>query len=72
MEIAEKYLLSFNNSSLTNVRRDNELSATVDAPTSDSLSERINGESDSSSDNTWKEVTIILFFIVSKYRNLRK
>ncbi|KAG5317216.1 LARP protein, partial [Pseudoatta argentina] len=56
MEIAEKYLLSFNNSSLTNVRGDNELPATADASTSDSLLERINGESDSSSDNAWKEV----------------
>ncbi|KYN02062.1 PREDICTED: la-related protein 1 [Cyphomyrmex costatus] len=56
MEIAERYLLSSNNNSPTNIREANELPATVGIPTSDSLSERMNGESDSSNDNAWKEV----------------
>lgn len=73
LAIAEMYLLPPNNNPPMKIKEDNKLPATTDDSfISDSLSERINGESDSSSDNAWKEVTVILFFIVKlNCRNLR-
>ncbi|XP_039301988.1 la-related protein 1B [Solenopsis invicta] len=56
LAIAEKYLLSPDNSPPMEIKEDNKLPATTDVITSDSLSERMNGESDSLSDNAWKEV----------------
>ncbi|XP_028047135.2 la-related protein 1B [Monomorium pharaonis] len=56
LAIAEKYLLSPENDPPTKIKEDNKLLTTTDIHTSDSLSERMNGESDSSSDNAWKEV----------------
>lgn len=69
LAIAEMVLLPPNNN--PPMKEDNKLPATIDS-TSDNLSERLNGESDSSNDNTWKEVIVILFFIVSNYRILQK
>ncbi|KAL0121680.1 hypothetical protein PUN28_006877 [Cardiocondyla obscurior] len=53
LAIAEMFLLPPNNNS-SKTKEDNKLSATDS--NSDSLSERMNGDSDLSSDNTWKEV----------------
>lgn len=72
LAIAEKYLLPPNNNPSMKIQEDNKSLATTDSLTSDSLSERMNGESDSSSDNAWKEVIILLFFIVSNYKKLQK
>lgn len=58
LAIAEMFFLSPNNNSPTKMKEDNKLSTTTDS-ISNSLSERLNGESDSSSDNAWKEVTAI-------------
>lgn len=67
LAIAEMFFLSPNNPP-TKIKEDNKLSTTTDSISS-SLSERLNGESDSSV-NAWKEV--IAIFIVSNYRNLRR
>jgi len=61
LAIAEMFLLPPNNNSPIKIKEDNKLPTTTDSFVSDSLTERMNGESDSSSDNAWKEVTIILF-----------
>lgn len=71
LAIAEMFLLPPNNNPPLKIKEDNKLPATIDS-TSDSLLERLNGESDSSSDNAWKEVMSFLFCVISNCRILRK
>lgn len=64
LAIAEMFLIPpNNNNSPTKIKEDNKLPAI-----SDSLSERLNGESDSSSDSAWKEVSVILFLLYQTIR----
>lgn len=46
------------------IKIDDTLPITAGSSTSDLLEERINGESDTSSDNAWKEVIIFIVFII--------
>lgn len=55
LAIADMFLHPPNNPSMK-IKEDNKSPATTDSLTSDSLSERMNGELDTLSDNTWKEV----------------
>lgn len=72
LAIAEMFLIPpNNNNSPMKMKEDNKLPATINS-TADSLSERLNGESDSSSDSAWKEVSVILFFIISNYKILQR
>jgi len=63
LAIAEMFLLPPNNNSPIKIKED-KLLATTDSFVSDSLTERMNGESDSSSDNAWKEVTIFILYCI--------
>jgi len=64
LAIAEMFLLPPNNNSPIKIKEDNKLPTTTDSFVSDSLTERMNGESDSSSDNAWKEVTIFILHCI--------
>jgi len=55
-------LVSPNNNSP--IKMDDTLPITAGSSTSDLLEERINRESDTSSDNAWKEVIIFIVFII--------
>jgi len=68
LAIAEMFLLPpNNNNSPIKIKEDNKLPTTTDSFVSESLTERMNGESDSSSDNAWKEVTIFILHCIKLY-----